>query len=160
MSEPQLNTSTISSPTSLSLGRLASRLKPWSQKQELREWRRRKQNQKGRRRGHLRIVGSCTPSYIIEQGMCAMHDPFSVFVTRCRFSVSIGEESVVEYCILEPRVTIGKKCIVSNLHLPAGVCVPDCSFLHTVPLDEEDGTIHYTTFTFGMYILMCLGVCG
>lgn len=63
-------------------------------------------------------------------------------------SVLVGEESVVEYCILEPHVSIGKKCIVSNLHIPSGLSVPDYSFLHTVPLTEGGG-IHYATFAFG-----------
>lgn len=71
-------------------------------------------------------------------------------VLRNRSSVSIGEESVVEYCVIEPQVSIGNKCLVSNLHLPRGVSIPDCSFLHTVALSER-GRIGFATFAFDIH---------
>ena len=60
----------------------------------------------------------------------------------------IGGESVVEYCTIEPRVAIGDKCMLSNLHLPEGVAIADGSFLHTVPVCVDEG-VAYTTFAFG-----------
>ena len=63
-------------------------------------------------------------------------------------SICVGKESVIEYCILEPGVAVGNKCMVSNLHLPAGAQVPEGSFLHSVPV-LVDNTIMYTTFAFG-----------
>ena len=37
-------------------------------------------------------------------------------VPPCSFF--IGTESVVEYCIIEKEVSVGRKCLLSNLHLP------------------------------------------
>ena len=54
----------------------------------------------------------------------------------------------MEYCILGSDVTIGERCIVSNVHLISGTSVPDGSFLHTVPLSVS-GEVCYTTFAFG-----------
>jgi len=63
-------------------------------------------------------------------------------------SIRIGKESVIEYCILEPGVAVGSRCMLSNLHLPAGVQVPEGSFLHSVPVLVGDAVM-YTTFAFG-----------
>lgn len=75
-----------------------------------------------------------------------------VFVCMCVCSTTIGEQSVVEYCVLELGVAIGGRCMLSNLHLPQGATVPDGSFLHTVPITMEEG-VAYTTFAFGNKIV-------
>ena len=64
-------------------------------------------------------------------------------------SVSVSSGTVVEYCTLEKSVSIGKNCIVSNLHVPADTTIPDGSFLHTVPVSDGEQT-GFTTFAFGM----------
>ena len=69
-------------------------------------------------------------------------------------SISIGENSVVEYCIVEKGANIGRNCIVSNLHIPAEARIPDGSYLHTLPI-QADGKTCFATFAFGIvkYIL-------
>jgi ADP-glucose pyrophosphorylase len=63
-------------------------------------------------------------------------------------SISVGEDSVMEYCIVEKGAKIGRNCIVSNLHVPTNALIPDGSYLHTVPI-QVDGTTHFATFAFG-----------
>lgn len=62
---------------------------------------------------------------------------------------------MVEYSILEPQVSIGRNCIVSNVHLPNGLSVPEDSFLHTIPLSRDEQTV-FTTFAFGESIFIFL----
>ena len=64
--------------------------------------------------------------------------------------MSIGEKSIVEYSVLEPEVSIGENCLVSNVHLEQGLCVPAESFLHTVPLSRDGKTV-FATFAFGKF---------
>lgn len=63
-------------------------------------------------------------------------------------SISVGEDSVVEYCIIEKGAKIGRNSIVSNLHIPANAQIPDGSYLHTIPI-QVDGATHFATFAFG-----------
>ena len=63
-------------------------------------------------------------------------------------SISVGEDSVMEYCIVEKGAKIGRNCIVSNLHIPTNAQIPDGSYLHTVPIQMDDAT-YYATFAFG-----------
>lgn len=70
-------------------------------------------------------------------------------VIQSRESLSIGKDSVIEYCILGERVNIGSNCIISNLHVPACSEIPDNSFLHTVAV-EIGGKTQYTTLVFGV----------
>jgi fucose-1-phosphate guanylyltransferase len=63
-------------------------------------------------------------------------------------SLSVGVKTVIEYCILERGVSIGRKCLLSNLHVPENSVIPENTFIHTVAV-EIDHTIAYATCVFG-----------
>lgn len=64
------------------------------------------------------------------------------------FSISIEEDSIVEYCDIGEGTIIGRNCIISNLRVPANAQIPDGSYLHCIPV-QVDGVTHFTTFAFG-----------
>lgn len=70
-------------------------------------------------------------------------------------SISVGEDSVVEYCIIENGAKIGKNCIVSNLHVPANSCIPDGCYLHSIPV-KLNYTTYFATFAFGIVLYLCI----
>ena len=71
-----------------------------------------------------------------------------VYENILQYSIAVGEDSVVEYCVLEKGSNIGRNCVVSNLHVPADATIPDGSYLQLVPVQVKS-TTHFVTFAFG-----------
>ncbi|CAI8041600.1 Fucose-1-phosphate guanylyltransferase [Geodia barretti] len=67
----------------------------------------------------------------------------------------LGERScieagtVIEYCILEEGVSIGRNCLLSNLHVPMNAVIPSNTFIHTVTLLVQHEVL-YATCVFGV----------
>jgi fucose-1-phosphate guanylyltransferase len=75
---------------------------------------------------------------------CLLHNYFS---TDC----TIAQSSVVEYCLFEGSVSIGKNSIVSSCHYADDKLVleiPPNALLHTIPLKLSSGHLGYTTIVF------------
>ena len=68
--------------------------------------------------------------------------------------VSVGERSVVEFCVLHESTSIGKNCIVSHCVLKKKSVVPPATFMHTVPVHASEVGCEfetgYCTIVFGI----------
>ena len=87
------------------------------------------------------------PNSQIEGSSTSMHSFFEEKVTT-------GTQSVIEYCHFACNVDIGSLCIVSNCsakELPRDtvVTIPSKSFVHTVPIADENGS-GYVTIIYGI----------
>ena len=44
----------------------------------------------------------------------------------------VGPQTVLEYCDIQEESSVGSNCIISNVTIPAGACIPDNAFMTTV----------------------------
>ncbi|KAM4871911.1 fucose-1-phosphate guanylyltransferase isoform 3-T3 [Thomomys bottae] len=64
-------------------------------------------------------------------------------------SFSVAPGSVIEYSRLEPDVSVGENCIVSNSYIVTKAVLPAYSFLSSLSL-RINGHLKYSTMTFGV----------
>ena len=67
---------------------------------------------------------------------------------------SLSNRCIVEYCHFEVPVNVGKGCLISNCEVlsknaPKNTLeIPDQTFLHTVPIKENEGKVRYITIVY------------
>lgn len=62
----------------------------------------------------------------------------------------VGQQTVLEYCDIQEESSVGNNCIISNVVIPAGACIPDNAFMTTVCIEVGDVAGLYVTIVFGV----------
>lgn len=62
----------------------------------------------------------------------------------------VGQQTVLEYCDIQEESSVGNNCIISNVVIPAGACIPDNAFMTTVCVEVGDVAGLYVTIVFGV----------
>ena len=62
----------------------------------------------------------------------------------------VGQQTVLEYCEIQEESSVGNNCIISNVVIPAGACIPDNAFMTTVCVEVGDVAGLYVTIVFGV----------
>lgn len=62
----------------------------------------------------------------------------------------VGQQTVLEYCEIQKESSVGNNCIISNVVIPAGACIPDDTFMTTVCVEVGDVAGLYVTIVFGV----------
>lgn len=63
---------------------------------------------------------------------------------------TVGLFTVLEYCDINVGSSIGNNCIISNVLIPEGTCIPDDTFMTTVCVTSGDVTGLFVTVVFGV----------
>ena len=63
---------------------------------------------------------------------------------------TVGQDTVVEYCAIGIGSSIGHNCIVSNVEIPPGGCIPDATFMTTVSVVSDETKGLFVTVVFGV----------
>ena len=62
----------------------------------------------------------------------------------------VGQQTVLEYCDIQEDSSVGNNCIISNVVIPAGACIPDKAFMTTVCVKVGEVAGLYVTVVFGV----------
>ena len=63
---------------------------------------------------------------------------------------TIGQHTVLEYSDINAGSSVGNNCIISNVIIPEGACIPDNTFMTTVCVTSDDITGLFVTVVFGV----------
>ncbi|XP_068731134.1 fucose-1-phosphate guanylyltransferase-like [Montipora capricornis] len=63
---------------------------------------------------------------------------------------TIGQYTVLEYCDINSGSSVGSNCIISNVIIPEGACIPDDTFMTTVCVTVNDVAGLFVTVVFGI----------
>lgn len=63
---------------------------------------------------------------------------------------TIGQHTVLEYCDINSGSSVGNNCIISNVPIPEGACIPDDTFMTTVCVSSGDVAGLFVTVVFGV----------
>ena len=63
---------------------------------------------------------------------------------------TIGQHTVLEYSDINAGSSVGNNCIISNVTIPEGMCIPDDTFMTTVCVTSDDVTGLFVTVVFGV----------
>lgn len=61
---------------------------------------------------------------------------------------TIGQHTVLEYCDINSGSSVGNNCIISNVPIPEGACIPDDTFMTTVCVSSGDVAGLFVTVVF------------